>query len=372
MNTKIIISLLSIAIVLYSCGGSTDKTVQLEELKKKEAEIKAQIAALEKEIGSDNKTETSNQKSKYVSIKKLSAKIFIAYIDVQGKVDAEDNIVISSEMPGTITKIHVRAGDTVKKGDVLAETDDAALRKNIDALRTNLELVNTMYEKTKNLWEQKIGTEVQFLQVKAQKEGLEKQISALNEQTKMSKIVSPINGTVDEVNIKTGSAVAPGLPAIRVINYDNLKIKADLAEGYANKVKKGDNALIYLPDASDSVVSTVSYAARSINPLNRTFGVEIMVNDKKQFHPNMVAQVKIESYMSTKPMISVSQSMVQADLDGSPFVMICENKRAIKKMVKKGREYNGMVEITDGLKEGDEVISLGYENVNDGDALIIK
>lgn len=372
MNTKNLVTLLSIAVILYSCGAKVDKTAQLEELKKKEKEIKEQITALENELKGEGNEATLTVKSKYVSIKKLQAKAFISYIDVQGKVDAEENILISSEMPGTITKIYVRAGDSVKKGEVLAETDDAALRKNIDALKTNSELVNTMYEKTKNLWEQKIGTEMQFLQVKAQKEGLEKQISALNEQLKMSKIVSPIDGTVDEVNIKTGSAVAPGLPAIRVINYDNLKIKADLAEGYANKVKKGDNALIYLPDASDSIISTVSYAGGSINPLSRTFGVEIMVNDKKQFHPNMVAQVKIESYVSAKPMISVSQSMVQVDLDGSPFIMVNNNKKAEKRMVKKGREYNGIVEIVDGLKEGEEVISVGYENVNDGDALIIK
>jgi len=216
----------------------------LEDLRKKEAEIKKQIADLEKEIGSDQGQ--SGGKEKYVGITRLSERNFNTYIDVQGKVDSDENVAVSSEMPGTITKIYVKLGDMVSKGQTLAETDNKAILQGMEEIKTNLELVNTLYEKQKSLWDQKIGTEVQYLQTKTQKEGLERRLASMNEQLKMTKIVSPIDGTVDELNIKLGSATAPGFPAIRIVNLRNLKVKAEMAENYAKKVKTGNKVTVIL------------------------------------------------------------------------------------------------------------------------------
>ena len=217
------ILLITIVGLMASCGGGTDKKAQLDGLLKQQSEINKQIEALQAELALENKDSSGAKKVNLVEARPIKAETFSTFINVQGKVDADENVSLSSEMPGTITKINVKPGDEVSKGQVLAETDARAIQQGLSNLQTNLDLVTQIYDKQKNLWDQKIGTEVQFLQAKTNKESLEKQMSTLQEQIRMSKIISPINGTVDAVDIKVGQAVAPGIPAIRVINFSNLE-----------------------------------------------------------------------------------------------------------------------------------------------------
>jgi membrane fusion protein (multidrug efflux system) len=370
IKTNLLLSI-TLSALIISCNSNNDgdKKKLLEDLRKKEAEIKKQIADLEKEIGSDQGQ--SGGKEKYVGITRLSERNFNTYIDVQGKVDSDENVAVSSEMPGTITKIYVKLGDMVSKGQTLAETDNKAILQGMEEIKTNLELVNTLYEKQKSLWDQKIGTEVQYLQTKTQKEGLERRLASMNEQLKMTKIVSPIDGTVDELNIKLGSATAPGFPAIRIVNLRNLKVKAEMAENYAKKVKTGNKVTVILLDTKDTLSTEIAYAAKVINPLNRTFTIEVNLAEG-DFHPNMVAKLMINSYTSPKPTIVIPVGTIQTDLEGNNFVFINKGNKAVKRSIVKGAEYNGEAEILSGLIANDQLVSEGYENINEGDQLIIK
>lgn len=362
------ILLLTIITIMASCGGGKDKKSQLDALMKQQADIAKKIETLQAEIAKETPDSATAQKISLVEAIPVAPQVFSTYIDVQGKVDADENVSLSSEMPGTITKINVKVGDEVSKGQVLAETDARAVQQSISNMQTNLDLVTQIYEKQKNLWEQKIGTEVQFLQAKTNKESMEKQMATLQEQVRMSKIISPISGTVDAVDIKVGQAVAPGIPAIRVINFSNLKVKADLAEAYAGRVKKGDVVKVFFPDNHDSLVSKVNFAARAINTLTRTFTVEVLLDNQKDYHPNMVTNLKINDYTANNA-ISVPVKLVQNDLDGKQFVYVLNAGKAEKKTVKLGREYNGMVEVTQGLKAGDLLVTKGYDTINEGDKL---
>lgn len=357
------------SLILTSCGNS-EKTESLTDLKSKQAELKTQLAEIASKI---NKLEgDSAQKMTLVEAAPITPEIFKTYINVQGKVDAEESVSLSSEMPGTITKINVKVGDEVTKGQVLAETDARALQQSIADLETNAVLVNQLYEKQKALWEQKIGTEVQFLQAKTQKESIEKKMATLQEQIRMTKIISPINGTVDAVDIKLGQLTAPGMPAIRVINFNNLKLKADLAESYTSRVHKGDEVMIKFPDGNDTLTTKVNYASRAINALNRTFSVEMLLDNKKEYHPNQIALVSINDYKSSKPVLVVPVNYIQKDLKGATYVLIAENGKATKRYVKIGKEYNGRAEIMEGLTESDALITSGYDSVNEGDTIKVK
>lgn len=346
-------------------GG--DKKTELEDLKKQQTELQAKIATLESELNTDSvPTATS------VSISTLKAESFKNYIDVQGRVDADENVSLSTEMPGTITKINVSVGDEVSKGQVLAETDSRAISQQISDLQTNSDLVNQIYNKQKNLWDQKIGTEIQFLQAKTNKESMEKKMAALQEQLRMSKIISPIDGTVDAVDIKLGQMVAPGMPSIRVINFSNLKIKADVSENYASKIRKGSPVIVRFPDTRDSLVTTVNFVSRAINNSTRSFTVEVLLNDKKDYHPNMVAKLSINDYQSAKPVITIPVRIIQKDENNALFVYLSVNGKAKKQLVTIGKEYNGKAEITSGLKEGDQAVTAGYDIINEGDAIESK
>ena len=225
----------SLTLLMIACHSGTDKKTELESLKKQESELKSKIALLEASL---NEVQDTTAKGVVVSTITLKPEIFKNYIDIVGRVDAEENVAVSTEMPGTITKINVSVGNEVNKGDVLAETDARVIYQSIADLQVNSDMVNQMYEKQKKLWDQKIGTEVQYIQAKTNKESMEKKMSMLQQQLNMTKIVSPITGTVDGIDIKVGQLAAPGMPAIRVINFSNLKVKAEVAESYASKIKK--------------------------------------------------------------------------------------------------------------------------------------
>jgi membrane fusion protein (multidrug efflux system) len=359
----------SLAIAMIACNsGGDDKKAQLDDLKKQDADIRSKITALEDELAVKDTT----PKGLAVSVLSLKSEIFKNYIDVQGRVDADENVALSSEMPGTITKINVKVGDEVAVGQVLAETDARAINQQISDLQTNTDLVNQIYDKQKNLWDQKIGTEVQYLQAKTNKESMMKKMSALQEQLKMSKIISPISGTIDAVDIKLGQAIMPGIPAVRVINFSNLKVKADVAESYASKIKKGSEVIVHFPDMNDSLVAKVNFVSRAINNSSRTFNVEVLLDDKKEYHPNMVARLNINDYQSDKAVIAIPVRTIQKDENNESFVYVADGNKAKKQIVKLGKEYNGKAEVTEGLKDGDILVTLGYDIVNEGDLIAYK
>ncbi len=355
--------LILVMVALVSACGGGDKKAELEKLKKQKTELETKIAAIEEELA---KTDTTKkEKAMEVVAVPVENKIFKTYIEIQGRVDADENVTLSSEIPGTVTKINVKVGDEVSKGQVLAETDARAVYQQLADVQTALDLAKQTFEKQKNLWDQKIGTELQYLQTKANKESFENKMNAIQEQIRMSKIISPINGTVDNLNLKLGQAVNPGQGVIGVINFSNLKVKADVAEAYTARVKTGNEVLVLFPDMKDSLTSKVHYASRGINNLTRTFGVEVLLDNSKEYHPNMVARLKINDYKSEKPEVVVPVKYIQKGAEES-FVMVVENGKAVKKAVKIGREYNGVAEITSGLKEGDLLITEGYDLVVEG------
>jgi len=227
---------------------------------------------------------STNKKVRTVEIISMQPQLFNNYVEVQGKVDADENVSVNAEIPGSVSKVNVRLGDEVKAGQVLAELDSKVLQQGMAELQNALELANTLFEKQKNLWDQQIGTEVQFLGAKNQKESLENKLASLQEQLRMSKIISPINGVVDAVDIKLGQSTMPGLPAVRVVNMKSLKVKGEVGESYLAKVKTGNDVIIIFPDMMDTIRTKISYAAKVISPLNRTFTATVNLDGKKEYH----------------------------------------------------------------------------------------
>jgi len=370
MKNYIIPVALSLAILACNKDEKAAKLAELEGLKAEQAELTESITKLQKEIdalgGADE-----NLRFKNVAVSKIENSDFTHYIEIQGKVDADQNIGISAKMPGTITKVYARVGQSVGAGTVLAEMDNETIKLGIAELESGLSLATTMFQKQKALWDQKIGTEVQYLTAKNQKEGLEKKLASLKEQLEMSKIISPIAGTVDAVDIKIGQAVAPGIPAIRVVNFSNLKAKADVAESYSSKVKSGNDVIVSFPDLGAEINGKLSFAGRVINPMNRTFGVEVNLPSSNEYHPNMLAVLKIADYQSKNALV-IPVNVIQNSEEGQ-YVMLVnstgKNAAAKKALVKVGSISNGKAEILSGLNAGDVLISTGYQDLNEGDLI---
>lgn len=354
-----------ITALLSSCGEK-DKVAQLEELKKQQSEIKQQIAALESEIAKSGKGKKSDGKA--VAITTMETSTFRHLIEVQAKVEGDENVMVSPETMGTISRIMVKVGDKVSAGSVLAELDNSVYLKGLEELQNAREFTNTVYQKQKSLWDQKIGTEIQFLQAKNNLDALDKKIATTRQQLDMTRIKSPISGVVDMVDIKIGQAISPGMPGIRVVNFSKLKVQAEVAEAYISKVKQGDPVEIYFPDQQQTITAKINYAGKVIDAINRTFKVEVTLGSKENsLHPNQVAVVRITDYKSDAA-ISLPQAVVQSTPEGS-YVFIADGGKARKQMVKTGKNYAGRLEITEGLKAGDKVITTGYQDMIDGQSI---
>jgi RND family efflux transporter MFP subunit len=273
---------------------------------------------------------------------------------------------------GTVATKYADVGQKVKKGQVLAQIDDKQYRSQLEGLGSQYQFAVDMYEKQKRLWDQKIGSEVQYLQSKTSKESLDRQISSLRQQIEKFKIKSPIDGTIEECNIKVGGVVTPDprLAAYRVVAFKNLKVTAEVSEAYSARVKEGDKLLVLFPDINKQVETKVDFVSRYINPINRTFIIETKlldgINDLKA---NMIAIIQINDYHSDNA-IQVPMNVIQKDQAGS-YVYVVRSKdkynAAFKQPVVLGNSYNGVAEVIKGLAPGDKVISVGYQELVDGE-----
>ncbi|OYU97225.1 MAG: efflux transporter periplasmic adaptor subunit [Bacteroidetes bacterium B1(2017)] len=362
--------------ILTSCGDS-NKVEKLKEkvekLKTQKAEITSEIKTLEEEIIALGDTSAKNSdRVKYVVVTPIATASFDHFIDVQGRIDGDQNTTISARAMGPVVKVLVKSGSAVKKDQVLAELDGEIIRRQIEDLKVNLRFATDVFNKQKALWEKQVGTEVQYLSAKNNKESLEQKLNTLNENLDMYKIKSPINGNIDEVFIKIGQNIAPGVPCFRVVNFSDLKAKADVAETYASQIQEGNFVKLMFPDLNNQEVSsTISFTSRVINQMNRTFTIEAKLPTEKNFIPNMICVFKVMDYQS-KNAIVVPINTIQKTENGTHVVVaqVVNGKQvAIKKSVKVGKIYQDKAEVLSGLEKGDLLITTGYQDLNDNELI---
>ena|SRR5664279_861507 len=366
------LSITGAVIIFLMIACSSNKEAQLTKLKDQQTALNEKIQKLQAEVNTDKKDTLNPEKFKFVALKSVSSDIFNHYIRVQGKLDGDQNAAVFAEAPGTITSKFADVGQKVVKGQVLAQIDDQQYRSQMQGLETQYKFASDLYDKQKRLWDQKIGSEVQYMQSKTNKESLDKQISSLKQQVDKFKIKSPIDGTIEECNIKVGGVVSPDprLAAYRVVAFKNLKVSAEVSEAYSAKVKEGDNLVVMFPDINKSYDSKVNFVSKYINPVNRTFIIETrLLDDFTNLKANMIAIIQINDY-HTDNAIQVPMNLVQTDLAGSyVYVVRPKNKfnAAYKQPVVLGNSYNGVAEVVKGLNVGDNVISVGYQDLVDGE-----
>jgi membrane fusion protein, multidrug efflux system len=357
--------------LLFSCSGG-NKEAQLSKLKDQHNALAQKIKVLEAELQSGKSDSLNPEKFKFVGLNNVSSSVFDHYVRVQGKLDGDQNAAVFAEAPGTVSAKFADVGQKVVKGQVLAQIDDQQYRSQMQGLESQYKFASDLFDKQKRLWDQKIGSEVQYLQAKTNKESLEKQISSLNQQVDKFKIKSPIDGTIEECNIKVGGVVSPDprLAAYRVVAFKNLRVNAEVSEAYSARVKVGDKVNVLFPDINKQIVAKVDFVSKYINPVNRTFIIETKLLDGiENLKANMIAIIQINDYHSENA-VQVPMNVVQTDNAGS-YVYVVRSKdkynAAFKQQVVLGNSYNGVAEVIKGLAVGDKVISIGYQELVEGE-----
>lgn len=377
---KNIFSLLVLAIsIIYmvSCKSkdaadpSMDKQAKLTALKTQIATLEKEANALEAELNPAGKT----VRTKLVGVTTFPQSTFKNYIDLQGAVTADQDLFVNSKMAGTATQILIKTGDRVTRGQTLVHLDDALIQQGLAELETQLAFATNLYDKQKALWDQKLGTEVQYLGAKNNKESIEKRIATTKEQWQMSKVTAPISGVIDEVMIKPGQMISPGIPIARLVNFSKLKITAEVPESYAGRIKPGNAVKIYFPDIQKEFDSRITYVSPIINQVNRTFKAEAALPaNMNGVLPNMISIIKILDYSNDKAFI-LPINLLQKDHEGD-FVMVADSTTegwiSGKQPVSIGRYYNDQVEIKSGINPNQQVITLGYQDLVAGEKLRLQ
>lgn len=362
-------------LALAACGPKDElakKKAALEKLKTSQQSLSNEIAQLEEEIAKIDTT-VRLEKTKLVSIETLKSGQFTHYIDLKGRIDAQNMAYVTPRgAGGQVKALYVKQGDQVRKGQLLMKLDDVVNRQQIEQVKTQLSLAQTIYERRKNLWDQQIGTEVELLQAKNNVDNLKKQIDLLNDQLDMTSVYAEMSGVADIVNIRVGesfSAASASTLGILLVSTNDLKVVTDVPENYLGKVGVGSNLLISLPElGNDTLRARVNVAGKSIDPNSRTFYVEARIPTGKNLRPNQLAIVRIQDY-TTSSAITVPVSTLQSDEKGK-FVLVAarvDNKLvAQKRPVTVGELYGDKLEIRSGLQAGDVLITEGFQGLYDG------
>ena len=359
-------SLLLLSIGVASCTGNDldAKKAELEGLKSQLSEITTQIKALEAElIAADPAFAAAAKKSLLITTVAATKGDFTHFVEVTGSVLSKKNVNISAETGGRILDIPAIEGMRMSKGQVLAKIDSESIQRSIEELENNLSLARTVFEKQDRLWNQKIGTEIQYLEAKSRKEGLEKSLASLRTQMAKAAVRAPFNGTVETVRVRVGELVQPGSQMFQFVGESDLFIEADISESYIGVLAKGDSVEITFPSIKKTITTKVSATGSIINPNNRTFKVEVFLPSLPEVKPNMISVLKIQDYKNKESVI-VPSHLILADTKGD-YLFAVENGVAKKKYVKRGYTSGDQTEIVEGLTGTEVLVDKGFREVGD-------
>ncbi|WP_304236138.1 efflux RND transporter periplasmic adaptor subunit [Jiulongibacter sediminis] len=366
--------LIALVTVASSCGEKQDNS--LESKKAELAKLKGEVTDLESKIDEleafiEEAEPDTSAKITYVKAMPIVATDLSHYVEANGRLEAVNNVFVSPQMGGALTKVYVTEGDYVKKGQTIATIDNSILRNSMNEIKIQMETAKTLFERQKALWDQKIGTEVQYIQAKAQVESLEKRLATLEAQDAQNIVKSPIDGYVDEVRMKAGEMASPGLGIVRVVNLSNLKVVARIPDTYAGTIQKGDVIEVTFPDLQKTITARLSFVSQTVDPVTRTFVAEAKVPFDRQLKPNLNASVKIKD-QNRADIIAIPRNLIQRTEKGD-IVYVAENRNgeqvAGSRVVTTGLTSGEDIEILTGLQTSDILITEGYQDLVDGELI---
>lgn len=376
MKSQSFLAIILATIIIVACGekpeGLDAKKAALTDAKDQMATLKAQVATLEREIKLEDPTFMKSLESA-ILVTTLNTEItpFHHEVQVRGSVMSRTNMTISSEVMGQLKSLYVKEGQSVKRGDVIGEVDSENLLKAIDEVQTRLDFAITVYEKRERLWKKDIGTEIQYLESKNNKETLEKQMETLATQLEKTKIKAPRTGVIERVPANDGELVQPGSPIAFLVSNEDMYITAEVSEAFIGKFIKGDEVKVTIPSLGETFTSSINSIGRVINAASRTYSIEVKLPRNEAFmKTNLTTVIHLTDY-KTDEAIVIPSRIIQEDLKGN-FVYKIEDNTAKKVHVELGLSFGNDTQVLNGLSKGDQVVDKGNRVVGHGSVVSIQ
>ena len=382
-------SIYSLAIILFflaSCSGekknSTESVLEsnnLEQIRQKRGELVNQQEAINADIKllDDRITELDSTKNiPLITTFTAKSEVFEHTVELQGNVTTKNLLTVTPQYSGILTNVYVKEGQEVRKGQTLAKIDDGGISQQVAQLQIQADLAKTTFERQKRLWDQNIGSEIQYLQAKSNYESQQEAVNQLKSQLAKTVVTAPFSGTIDDVITEQGNVVAAGqTPLMRLVSLEDMYIETDVPERYVSDVVKGKNVTVTFPVLNKTIETKVRQAGDFINPANRTFKVEVAVpNSEKNIKPNLTARLKINDYTNENALL-IPQSIISENAEGEQYVYIIKDKNnegegvAERVIIKTGRTQGDVIEVTEGIEDGSEIVQEGARTVKDGQSV---
>ena len=376
---KQIFTIIIFSLFIISCGNkqnaSIDDLIKAKNTKELQAKKSLLQADLSKIDAALKTLDTKKEVEALVSIAIVKDTLFNHYLEIQGNVVTKENILVQPEMSGTLVSLNVKAGQKVAKGQILGRVDDAGSSDQVASLETQYQLAKTTFERQKNLWNQKIGSEIQYLQAQTQMISLQKSVAQAKAMLGKTLIRAPFSGTIDEVFVERGQVVAPSQTGLmRIVNLSNMYVATNVPESYIGKLNVGTEVDVFLTSLGKTYKGKVRQVGNFINPGNRSFGIEISLpNPDNLLRPNQVAKLKVIDYANKKAVV-VPTNIIQQDGQGNQFVFVVENATAKtgvakKTIVKTGQSSDNVTEILEGINADDVIVTEGFNTLVEGTKL---
>ncbi len=386
-------TLLIAAVLFVSCSKKESASIEeiiasndLETMRKKKAELEvkqqettAQIEVLNKKIFELD----DNKKIPLITTLTSKEQVFKHYLELQGNVKTKQNVLVYPEVPGILKEVFVKEGDKVTKGQIIAKIDDGGVAQQLAQMKASAELSKTTFERQKRLWDQKIGSEIQYLQAKTNYLTQKNAVEQMEIQLEKSNVIAPFDGVIDDVIKEAGTVIAPGQGSeiFRVVNLGNMYIETDVPETYVSSVKKGVDVEVFFPILNKKMNAVIKQAGNFINPANRTFKIQVDVNNSNgSIKPNLTSKLKINDYTNQKAIV-IPLSIISENANGDQYVYVVEKIQksgdktqgtAKKVFIITGKTQGDVVEVLKGLSNGSKVVGEGARSVKDGQLVTIS
>jgi len=350
-------------------GDVAQLTARRDSLASIVAKAEGELSQIDLELAALDTTAQWNT----VTILAAGSSAFQHDFDIYGTVKSDQSVTLYPESAGRIQRVLVRSGQKVSAGQVLVELDNSVMQSSLAEIKTQLDLAQTLFDKQKRLWDQGIGSEVQYLQVKTQLEGLQKRLATAQKQAAMASLRAPFAGTVDELFLKAGEYAAPGMAVARLVSSGGLRLELDVPETYITRLKVGQKIALNFNSIGLQTSASISQVGDFISADSRTFKVNVSLPSNSQIKPNMMASAQVVDY-SSKGVITVPNRLILQDSKGANYTyLFVPAKNGLGKVERRelqlGVSNNDATEVLGGLSLEEQIIDRGIRSVQTGETV---
>lgn len=284
-----------------------------------------------------------------------------------GTIEEESGSALSFSVAGTVEQLNVTAGQWIGEGQLIATVDETTLQNAYAASAAALEQAQDAYARLKQLHDNNSLPEMQWVEAQSKLKQAQSAEQISKKNLADSKLYAPFSGVIAEKEVELGQNVMPGVPVVKLVTIDNVKVCISVPENEISRITLGQNA-----DITVAALGGKQFEGKiieknvSANRLSRSYEVKAIVkNPSHELMPGMICDLTITPADYTAQVIVLSCNIVQLDNANHSFVWVNDGGKAAKRLISTGTLTADGIIVTAGLAVGDEVIVEGQQKVSE-------